>query len=108
MAKCKITKRREEGLHNHEETLRIARMLLMFIMNDEEPLSIERGDNENDEPTGHFGKIVYPDGNVYEGFLKNNDRHGRGKMTNSNGVVTEEGLYKCGKLHIQYLDSGML
>lgn len=34
-----------------------------------------------------FGRIIYSNGDVYYGMVKNNKKHGHGTFTQSNGIV---------------------
>ena len=44
-----------------------------------------------------YGKKVFKNGNVYEGFFRKNKRHGLGKLTSKDGSVIYEGEFRNNK-----------
>ena len=57
---------------------------------------VYEGDLKNGIPNG-YGKFTYPDGTQYIGGVKNAQYHGKGKIIYSNGAV-QTGIWKDGKL----------
>jgi hypothetical protein len=43
------------------------------------------------------GKLTWADGSVYEGDWKDDEEHGLGKLTDSTGIFSDEGVFKDGK-----------
>ena len=48
---------------------------------------------DNDLRNG-FGKHVTSDGHVYEGYFKDNKKHGRGELTAADGTVEYDGTWE--------------
>ena len=54
---------------------------------------IKEGQFENDIMNG-FGRVIQTDGSYYVGFYKDDLKHGKGKLYNSNGTLEKDGLWE--------------
>ena len=58
---------------------------------------------DNMQPRHSKGKIIYPNGEIYEGDIFEGKRHGKGKLTLSDGTVIEGTWIYGSKMH-EYTD----
>ena len=54
---------------------------------------IKEGQYENGNMNG-FGRVIESDGSYYVGFYKDDMKHGKGKLYNSDGAFEKDGLWE--------------